>query len=203
MTSPRTCQHGKFNLLKSKRKYFCCVAIGYVLTISIFVVSMHLVHRSKAAWQLQAIGGLGNVIRGLRVQGQFDQFAALNNIGWEAALVLADGAEQFGRLELETAKVLHQAATGTARSLSGLAEAAPNNASGRGSKTAASYSRDAYDIASRTQVRLLVLLQASSTELMKGLTQAATQSVQLVDAAVKAAASAAAQTTRVDAASKG
>ncbi len=62
---------------------------------------------------------------------------------------------------------------------------------------------DAYDIAAGTRVRLPVLLQASPAELMKGLPQTATQSVQLADAAFKAAASAAAQATKVGAASKG
>ena len=65
-------------------------------------------------------------------------------------------------------------------------------AEGAGLETAASYSRDAYGIALGTRVRLLELLQANSAKLMKGLPQAATQSVQLADAALKAAASAAA-----------
>ena len=49
--------------------------------------------------------------------GQLNQFAALNNVGWDAALVLAEGAEQFGRLQCEAAKILQQAAAGSALAL--------------------------------------------------------------------------------------
>jgi len=87
--------------------------------------------------------------------------------------------------------------------LSAFADTTPSSAASHGLETAASYSREAYDIASGTRVRLLELLQASSAKLMKGLLQAATQSVQLADAALKAAASAAAHGTKVAAASKG
>jgi hypothetical protein len=178
------------------------------------------------------------------MQQQLNQFAALNNIGWDAsldaALALADGAEQLGRLQLEAGKVQGAAIGRSARSLAGLGTVAESTSTAgatvaSGFETAASYSRAAYDIVSGTRVRLLELMKASSAELskgwvatlermwgagpmartdvtrssvaldalIKGFTQAAMQSVQLADAAIKAAASATAQATEVGAASKG
>jgi Phasin protein len=176
------------------------------------------------------------------MQEQLNQFAALNNIGWDTNLdvasALADSAGQMGRLQLEAAKAMRAAIGHSARSLSGLgsfAESMPTTATtvANGFETAANYSREAHDIVSGTRVRLLELMQAGSSQLgqgwvatlermwtagaaaginadgwskaadvlINGFTQAAMQSVQLAEAAIKAAASATARVKEVSAAS--
>jgi hypothetical protein len=135
---------------------------------------------------------------------RLNQFAALNNIGRDAGLILADGANKFARQRFETAMTLQHALFGNAPRSKGpsrFEEPTLSNATARVLETAASYPRDAYDIASGPRVRPLEWTEASSTELTKELTRAATQSAQL--AAIEVAASAVAQATQMAAPSNG
>jgi phasin family protein len=176
------------------------------------------------------------------MQGTLSQFAALNKAGLEttfdAWLVLADGAGNLGKLQVESAKALFQESAAAARSLAaakGFEDLAPKAkaAAATGAEKALGYSRNVYEITTATSVQLFEMMNAASAEFRKGwgaaldalanstaigksdaassalksmlstseaviegLTKTAKQSMQLADAAIKNAATAAASATK-------
>jgi len=113
------------------------------------------------------------------VQRQITSIAALNkksiDAALDAALVVAEGMERFGRLQVQAAKSLFRESADASRSLVGsrsLAEMTPaaGNAAAANIGRVVGYSRNAYDIASRTGVQLLELMNASTADLRKAWT---------------------------------
>ncbi len=111
------------------------------------------------------------------MESQLNLVAALNKMGldtWlQAAQILADGTEKFGRLQLETIKsVLRDGAQrgrglGELRSFTELHAQAGNEAAATGEKILG-YTRTVYDTAHETGVQLFALTEQKSAELRAG-----------------------------------
>jgi phasin family protein len=111
------------------------------------------------------------------VQGPLDQIAALNKIGFSAALdaagVLATGATKLGELQLEAAKVLLQETVATVRTLAAarsFEDLTPKAtaAAASGVEKTLGYSRNVYDITAATSVQLFELASTTASEMRKG-----------------------------------
>lgn len=110
---------------------------------------------------------------------QMTNIAALNKKGLDAALdaalVVAEGMEKLSRLQIQAAKSLFRETADAGRSLatsSSMADLTPaaGNAAAANVGRVVGYSRNAYDIASRTGVQLLELINASTADLRKAWT---------------------------------
>jgi phasin family protein len=110
------------------------------------------------------------------MQGPLNQFAALNNTSMEAmldaALVLAEGAANLGRLQFEAAKVLLQESAEAGRHLSAVKsfeDLTPKTkaVAVTSIEKALGYSRNVYDITTGTSVQLFELLNATSLNSVK------------------------------------
>jgi len=113
------------------------------------------------------------------MQRQITSIAALNkkslDAALDAALVVADGMERLGRLQFQAATSLFRESADAGRSLvssRSLADMAPaaGNAAAANVGRVVGYSRNAYDIASRTGVQLLELINTSTADLRKAWT---------------------------------
>jgi phasin family protein len=111
------------------------------------------------------------------MQSQLSRVSALNKAGldaWlEAAQVMADGAEKFGRLQLETLKSLLRESAERGRGLSefkGFAELPlqVNSDTVASAEKVLGYTKGVYDTAHATAVQLFQLTQDKAAELRKG-----------------------------------
>jgi phasin family protein len=111
------------------------------------------------------------------MQGTVNQFAALNKTALDATLdawlMLAEGATNLGKLQVEAAKVLFQESAEAGRSLAAaksLEDLTPKAkaVAVTGAEKALGYSRNVYEISTGTGVQLFELLNAASAEFRKG-----------------------------------